>query len=434
MHEAGPATGGNCRTLNLGPCLYDTGAHRLHARDPEAAALFRSLLGDDLAVVNAPSRIVRAGRTFAFPPEPRDLLRGLSAREIAKVSVDVLWGIFRRARHSQPDNFRALAVGRYGATLADLFLLGYTRKLWGRDPVRLSPAVAGGRLDGLNLRGLLQTAFNTVTGRRADTHATHLDGAFLYPSRGIGSLFDALVSGLPADSVHINERVSQLRHENGRIVSIRIERVDDVEQRVVDELTVDEVISTLPLPALLRALDPPAPRALLDRADRIAFRNLILCVLRLGRPRFTQSASLYFPDPEVPFTRLYEPKNRGSHMAPPHETCLVLEIPCDPDDATWRASDATIVETVLGGLERAMGAAGTIRVDVLETSVQRISHAYPVLEQGHEADIVALLDYCSRFKNLHLAGRNALFRYAHIHDMFRQGKDAVNLIESNRGW
>jgi len=428
LHEAGPATGGNCRTLNLGPCRYDTGAHRLHARDPEAAALFRDLLGDDLAVVNAPSRIVRAGRTFAFPPEPRDLLRGLTAREILRVALDTAARAFRRPGTTHPANFRDLAVMRYGTTLADLFLLGYTRKLWGRDPALLSPAVAGGRLDGLNLGTLTKTLIRSLTGPGAGARVAHLDGAFLYPPRGIGALFEALTARLPAESVHPNERISRLRHEDGRIVSIRIERLDDPGRHTIDDLPVTNVVSTLPLPALLRALDPAPPRDVLARADRIAFRNLILCVLRLGRPRFTPNASLYFPDGDIPFTRLYEPKNRGPLMAPQSETCLVLEIPCDPDDQTWRAEDATIVESTLTALERAMGAAGAIRADVLETSVQRISHAYPVLERSHEDDVAAMLAYCNTFANLRLAGRNALFRYAHIHDMFRQGKEAVGKL------
>src|SRR5690606_7212664 len=102
---------------------------------------------------------------------------------------------------------------------------------------------------------------------------------------------------------------------------------------------------------------PPPPGAVRAAADGIAFRNLVLCVLRLGMPRFTENASLYYPDPEIPFTRLYEPKNRSPQLAPPGETCVVLELPCDPDDATWRAPDAAITAACREALARTHGLA-----------------------------------------------------------------------------
>jgi protoporphyrinogen oxidase len=422
LNEADAETGGNCRTLRLGECLYDTGAHRLHARDPEAAAMFRELLGDDLITVPAPSRIVTGAgddlRSFRFPPEPKDLLRNLPIHRSLRAARELLGRAITEKPPQSPENFHDLAVGRYGKTLAELFLLGYTRKLWGRDPATLSPAVAGGRLDGLNTGTTLRKALGLATPGRDE----HLDGAFLYPKHGIGSLFRALEARLPPGSVRVNSRVTRIRHDGTRLLGITLNGGE--------EQPVERVISTLPLPAFLRALDPLPPEDILARADRIAFRNLILCVVRLkmdGTNSFSENASLYFPDPKVPFTRLYEPRNRSPFMSPPGETCVVLEIPCDPGDDVWHMPDSEIARRTLESLTRTMG---SIRGTVLEHHVQHIGHAYPVLESGTDALITDLLGYCARFSNLRLAGRNALFRYAHIHDMFRQGREAVMELSS----
>jgi protoporphyrinogen oxidase len=428
LHEAGDETGGNCRTLRIGSCLYDTGAHRLHPRDPDVTVLFRDLLGDDLVTVGAPSRIVRGNKTYAFPPEPLDLLRNLPVLITARIAFEAMSRAVRPgaitptplSEHGS-DNFRDLATSRYGETLAELFLLGYTRKLWGRDPSILSPAVAGGRLEGLNAGAVLRKIFGFVP-RPQDNH---LDGVFLYPKHGIGSLFHALEARLPAESVRTNSRVTRIRHSGARLLAIT---TSDAPEQLVDN-----VISTLPLPTFLRILDPLPPDHILACADRITFRNLILCVLRLKTDEsnhFTKNASLYFPDAEAPFTRLYEPRNRSPHMSPPGETCVELEIPCDPDDATWRSDDSAILRDTIAALERTVG----FQADrVLESIVQRIGHAYPVLERGIEEDVSTLLAYCGRFSNLRLAGRNALFHYAHIHDMFKQGREAVDSLKKEVG-
>ena len=36
--EAGSDLGGNCRTLRLGDFLFDTGAHRVHDKDPDVTS------------------------------------------------------------------------------------------------------------------------------------------------------------------------------------------------------------------------------------------------------------------------------------------------------------------------------------------------------------------------------------------------------------
>jgi protoporphyrinogen oxidase len=416
LHEAGAETGGNCRTLNIGECGFDTGAHRLHARDPGITAEFHALLGENLLAVDAPSRIVRGGKTFRFPPEPGDLLRHLSPR----TSLRIFWELLTRKKPARrTEHFETLALSRYGKTLADLFLLGYTRKLWGRAPSALSSAVAGGRLDGLHPVGAIRKALG-LGARNGDAH---LDGRFLYPKLGIGSLFEAVEKTLPPGSVGTRRRVTGIRHAGGVITAITLHAEGEPETLAVD--AGDNVVSTLPLPVFLRALDPAPPGEIMEIANKIKFRNLILCVLRLDLPRFSENASLYYPDPEIPFTRLYEPKNRSPFLAPPGQTCIVLEIPCDPTDAVWTAPDAAVLDQVLAALE---STDAFERGTLIESAIHRIGHAYPVLETGIEGRIENLLDYCGRFSNLRLAGRNALFRYAHIHDMFRQGRDVVRSL------
>ncbi len=403
VYEAGAETGGNCRTLQHGEFRFDTGAHRVHTKDAEVTREIRSLLGDDLLEVDAPSRIVFGGKRLRFPLSPRDILRGLSTGRLLRIAFEILT---RKPRRTPFDNFQDLAVAHYGKTLAGLFLLGYTRKLWGRNPADLSAAVAGGRLAGLDAKTFLLARF-----LRRDRH---LDGVFLYPKRGIGTLFQSLESRLPDGSVRTDSRVTRIRHERDTIVAITLNGTE--------EIPTTRVISTLPLPAFLRVLDPAPPPYILALAESIAFRNLVLCVLFLDQTQYSDNASLYYPDPEIPFTRLYEPRNRSLFMAPPGQTCIVLEIPCNAQDAVWTEPDVSLIARMLPYL-KAHDRSETLKI--VEAVVHRVSHAYPILEKGIEVRVQTLLDYCSRFSNLRLTGRNAIFRYAHIHDMFKAGREVV---------
>lgn len=412
LFEASDAIGGNCRTLRFGEFLVDTGAHRLHDRDPGTTALAFELLGKDLLHVDAPSKLYHDGRLLDFPLAPLDLLRRLPMRTIAAIAGE---NVALRLRGGAPpgESFGSLARAMYGQTLASFALLEYSRKLWGRDPDLLMPEIAGTRLARLDLRTFL---IESIVGRRGARR--HLDGAFHYPRHGIGQLFDRLGQSL-AGCTRVNAPVTRLEHRNGRITAVEIGG-----DRLVEP---SHVINTLPLGLSARLLDPVAPEPVLASARSIAFRQLRLCVVLLARERFSENASIYFPDASVPFTRLYESKNRSAAMAPAHATSLVLEVPCETGDALCSLDADAFRRTMLEALEAALGIREHEVIDVHEVIVP---NAYPVLELAAAEHIDRLREYLDSFVGMTLVGRNARFRYSSIHDMFRGARTAIeSLVE-----
>lgn len=291
-------------------------------------------------------------------------------------------------------------------------MLNYSEKLWGHPTDKLSTAISGNRLKGLNLRSFLRSA---VLG--APQNPTHLDGSFYYPKYGIGMIPDKLCECIGYERIQYNHRVNRLIHDGHRINRVVLNY-----DRTVD---VNMVINTLPLTLTLRFLEPTPPPELLAIANTIKFRHLILCVFCLNRDSFSPNASVYFPDTEFPFTRLYEPKNRSRYMAPEGQTVIVLEIPCFNESAIWRMSDNVLYDETWQALARVKA----LNSDkVIEYHTYRLPFAYPVLEVGYEEKVMQLLDYFKQFENLYLIGRSSLFRYLHLHDLFKSGKDVVEQI------
>lgn len=408
IYEAGSMVGGNCRTIKLGDFRFDTGAHRFHDKDPVVTAEVKNLLGDDLLSVDAPSEIFFDDKFYRFPLELTDLIDKLGYRSLLKIAWDKLHSNGIR----EIDNFEALALRRYGKTLAEKFLLNYSKKLWGLPTHHLSTAISGNRLKGLDLWSFLKsTLFGTPK------NPVHLDGTFFYPKYGIGMIPEKLFTSIGKENVRLQHGVSRIIHKNGRIDRIILNDAVEIQTGIV--------INTLPLPLSLRILDPPPPSALISIADNIKYRHLILCVYCLKGGTFSQNASLYFPSEEFPFTRLYEPKNRSSYMAPENKTVVVLEIPCFRDEEIWQKSDRDLNRTVWEGLCRVKSLKED---DIVHFQTFKLPFAYPVLEVGYEENVKRLVDYFKRFENLYLTGRSSLFKYVHLHDLFRAGKEVVEQI------
>lgn len=410
--EAGADVGGNARTLVHGPFRFDTGAHRFHDRDPHVTADVRALLGDDLLEVAAPSQICWQGTMLDFPLTPLNALGALGPRLSLRAARDVL--VARMARGEAGTSFEAVATRRYGRTLADLFLLGYSEKLWGVPCRELSPAVAGARLQGLSVRMLARELRRRTGGR-----AAHLEGRFFYPKLGIGMIADRLAESCGPDAIARRSRVTRLLHDDGAIVGV------EVNHRETIDVSTAEVISTLPPTVMAGLFDPALPARVLTAARALRFRHVVLVTLMVNRPSVTASATIYFPEPDYAFTRLSEPRNRSPWLAPPGCTSLSLEIPCWADDAVWTATDDTLIARCTADL----GRSGLI--DSRHVSggvVHRLPFAYPVLELATEGRVREVDAHVSRFANLHVVGRAGRFEYVHVHDLVRAGRELVERI------
>jgi len=425
IFEAGEHVGGNCRTLKIkavdckysslqsGDFRFDTGAHRFHDKDPQVTEEVKNLLGDDLLRVAAPSEIFFEGEFYRFPLLLSDLVQKLETKTLLRIAWEKLYNRPKK----QVENFATFAINQYGKTLAERFLLNYSAKLWGHPPHKLSTAISGNRLKGLDMRSFIRS---TVLG--TPQNPTHLDGSFFYPKYGIGMISNKLRECIGDEHIKLNHRINRLIHKDGRIECVIVDKGAG-ENNI--EIPVSTVVNTLPLTLSMRMLDPPPPPDLRAIAERIKYRHLMLCVFCLNRDTFSPNASIYFPSEEFPFTRLYEPKNRSSHMAPEGQTVIVLELPCYSDDAVWNMQALELQTEVWKALQRVKPIS---QEEVIHYQIYKLPFAYPVLEVGFEENVARLVAYFETFGNLYLTGRSSLFRYLHLHDLFKAGKEVVERI------
>ncbi len=367
----------------------------------------KELLGEELKHIDMPSQIYDDGQFIDFPLSPLNLIRNLGLFNFFRASLQLLRTKF--ASRDSERNFESYALNTYGKTVAERFLLNYSEKLWGLPSDKLSVDIAAKRMKGLDLKTFLMEAF---LGTKTKTR--HLDGAFYYPDRGIGEISQALAAFCGEKNIMKNAEVTKILHNNQQIQAIEINR----EKKIGTEI----VVSTLPIDNMVRMMDPKLPERILSSAGNFKYRNVILVALFLKRASVTETATIYFPDPKIPFTRIYEPRNRSPFMSPAGMTSLVAELPCNKDDKLWRLTKNELIDLVssqliqLGWIEEE---------DIIDTSVYRIDHAYPTLELGFEENLETITTYLKRFNNMRNSGRNARFYAVHIHDVMRWGKDII---------
>lgn len=414
VHEASAQIGGNCRTSRHGEFLFDTGAHRFHDKDPEITRDVEDLLGDALRPVRVPSQISWNGRFLDFPLAPMNLVRQLGGLTVVRAGLEVTGA--RMRRRVPAENFLHFATRTYGTTIAERFLLNYSEKLWGLPADRLSPRVSGNRLRGLTLRTVLSEIL-----RRSHSGSRHMDGSFYYPDGGIGMIAKRMVDEIGRDRVRLGSAVKRVTLRGSRITSVEF-----TDGTAVD---VDWVASTIPIGHLVSCLDPPAPATIRGHAERLHFRRLVLVAVFIASPAVTANASVYFPDPSFPFTRVYEPRNRSAVMSPPGCSSLVAEIPCEDVGGAWDLEDRELISMVRVPLEQIGWLHGR---EVIDWTVERIPCAYPVLEHGVEHAVREIDDFLRGIVNLKVSGRNGRFAYGHIHDVMRSGKDLVGELAAHR--
>jgi protoporphyrinogen oxidase len=407
--------GGNCRTIQHNGFLFDSGAHRFHDKDASQTREIKSLLGDGLREVTAPSQIYHNGVFIDFPLSFPNLVQRLGPSFLLKSASDLLKA--RLAPKSHAMNFEEFVLRAYGKTIADFFLLGYTQKLWGVPTRRLSRVVHGGRMKGLNLRTFIS---KELLG--GNSGAKHLDGSFYYPNKGIQSISEILGNSCGRENIRTGSRVTRILHD-GRVIRA-------LEVNGWERIETDRVISTLPLTTFLEMLDPPPHPEIARLAGNLKFRSLILCALFLNRPSVSKFASIYFPERSFPFCRVYEPKNRSLEMSPPDKTALIAEFPCGQGEALWETDDAEILEMTRSALT---GIGFIERADIFDWLVVRMGYTYPVIESDTEDTIRPIFQYLRRFENLNFSGRGACFEYVHMHDLMRRGQKIVEDLVSSYG-
>ena len=389
--EAAERPGGLCRSLTFDGFTFDPhGSHILFSRDPRAMAMYEGLLGENVCRRRRNTKVFYKGRYVKYPFEnglgelpPEDNLACLLGYVEA-------WSARKAGTLPPPTNFREWMYQRFGAGITDRYLLPYNEKIWKTPAAEMGVDWVDGRVPDPPLEDVIKASLGIAT--EGYTHQLH----FLYPREGG---VESLVRGLlrKVSRVKTGFRVTSVRRR-GKGWSVGDGR---------EERTFDSIVSTLPIPDLIKALEnvPPQVRA---AADALQHRSLVTVMLGVARPDLNDFSWVYFPQPEDGrFNRISFPSNFSDRAAPAGASSAVAEITCNVGDDVWSSPDGALVEHVV---ERGDSLGVFRRADVIASRVARTRHAYVVFDRAHRRNLDLVKAYADKI-GIRLLGRFGQFDY-----------------------
>ena len=426
LFEQDSQVGGMAITLKRDGYRFDLGPHRFHTNDQVILDLVHGLLGDELLLHERLSRIRLNGQYLDYPPNVPSLLRNMDLATSMRCLYDYFRATWqRRAKENEEPDFENWVVSRFGQRLYDLYFGPYTRKVWGVSPKLLSSELARRRLTVPNLADIILRLM--ISNKNSPgPYVTK----FWYPRDGIGRIAERLAEQIVTGpgSIHLGCNVECVHVTGRRAIGVTVTHCGERSY-----IPCEWVLSTLPLPALIRHIVPAPSYAVQQAADALAYRGLIFVFILLEGPHLTQEHWLYFPEAQILFNRITEPCNFSLSHVPDGKTSLCAEITCDVGDATWHLAPEILANQTIQHLA-GVGMLDPARVEGFFT--RRTPWGYPIYKVGYGHDLDRVLDFIERIENLVTCGRQGGFDYSNMATAMASGlaaaKSSLLSIEEGR--
>ncbi|MDB9529338.1 NAD(P)/FAD-dependent oxidoreductase [Oscillatoria sp. CS-180] len=418
--EQSDKVGGIARTETYKGYRFDIGGHRFFTKVTEVEQLWYEVLGDEFIKVPRLSRIYFDGKFFSYPLEPLNTLGNLGIFNSVFILLSYLKAKLKPS--TEEDNLEQWVINRFGERLYRTFFKTYTEKVWGIPCTQIQAEWAAQRIKGLSLK---KAATNALFGTN---NTKTLIKEFDYPLLGPGMMWERFQTLLEkkGSPVETETRVVRVNRCGTRIQSIDVQQ-DGRERSIGGE----HFVSSMPVTALVKQLDPPAPEYVLEAARSLNYRDFLIVSLIIDQDHLFPDNWLYIHSPDFKVGRIQNFKNWSPAMVPePGKTCLGMEYFCSRGDTVWSMPDDELIKLASTEVVN-LGLVDSL--DRIEDGVViRQLKAYPVYDAEYRQHLEVIQTFLSTFENLQTVGRNGMHRYNNQdHSMLTGILAAKNILGEN---
>jgi protoporphyrinogen oxidase len=423
--ESDNIVGGISRTVERDGWRFDIGGHRFFTKVKEVEALWHEILPDeDFMLRPRMSRIYYNGKYYDYPLKAFNALSNLGIWEAFLCVMS-----YARARISPPKDQSTLEgwiVSRFGWRLYNHFFKTYNEKLWGVPVNKLPSDFAAQRIKNLSLSNAV---LNALLPKRNQKNITSLIEEFQYPKFGPGMMWERcrdLVVKMGCEVV-MESRVTEVRYEAGRAGAVVARRKDGT----TTEYPCDDVISSMPISQLLKAMQPAPPFEIAQAAADLRYRDFLTVALVVPEKYSFPDNWIYVHSRDVQVGRIQNFGSWSPYLVKEGRTCLGLEFFVFEGDSTWTKPDAELIEQG----KRELEILGLTTPDKVEAGyVVRMPKAYPFYDQNYKANVAKIVAWMKEaVPNVHPVGRNGMHRYNNQdHSMYTAMLTAENIATGTK--
>ncbi len=446
VFEADPSyVGGISRTVKYKGFRFDIGGHRFFSKSKAVEDLWDEILPDDIITRPRSSRLLYGGKFYDYPLQAIEVLRNLGIFQSAlcfasycKVKVQFNLGMI-----ASPVNFEEWVVYNFGWRLYLAFFKTYTEKVWGIPCSQISADWAVQRIKSLSL---LSAAKNTIRAllvpvpkNRGAKQIKTLIKSFRYPRLGPGMMWESAKAKVLAQQGQVlhGACVTSLNRDedsNGWYLSVKSGTASVAGDGCGNDPTqthgpFEHVISSAPIAEILKAIEVPLPKAALEAAAQLKYRDFILVALILEEEISFEDQWIYIHDPDCKVGRIQNFKNWSPELLDGSgNICLGMEYFCNRGDEIWSQTDESLSQ--LAVRELAQLGLGSVE-SVVDSCVVRQAKAYPVYDDNYKENLEVIRNALgSHCPGLHQVGRNGLHKYNNQdHSMMTAMLVARNLLD-----
>ena len=424
--EADDVVGGISRTVEREGWRFDIGGHRFFTKVPAVERWWHEVLPDeDFLSRPRMSRILYAGKLFDYPLKPMNALTNLGMVEAVR---SVASYVAAKARPPKDQShFEGWVSARFGYRLYQIFFKTYTEKVWGMPATEIQADWAAQRIKNLSLGTAI---VNALFPKRGQTEVTTLIDHFQYPKTGPGLMWERATEQVRAagGQVRLRTAVTRLLRQDGGVVAVEVESRDAAGATTSQVLPAGEVISSMPLPELVLAMDPPAPEHVQAAARALSHRDFLTVALVVPEACGFPDNWIYVHSPEARVGRVQNFGSWSPYLVKDGRTCLGLEYFVDEGDDLWESSDDDLVALATKELD----VLGLVEAGSVERGyVVRMPKAYPVYDEGYDRQVDVIRAWLAEAApNVHPVGRNGMHRYNNAdHSMVTAMLTVENIVD-----
>ncbi|MBX9680231.1 MAG: FAD-dependent oxidoreductase [Gemmataceae bacterium] len=320
-------------------------------------------------------------------------------------------GATAKPTEERGQNFEEFIYKVWGAGIAKHFAIPYNRKLWAVPLTEMETSWLGGRVPMPDLEEMIDGALQPVPAPMGP------NARFGYPLRGG---FQALMNGfkpLLKGPVRLGESVAKVSPSR-KVITLK----------TGEEIPFQQLVSTMPLPVLVRMMGDEAPAEVKEAAAGLRYISVRCVNIGVGRENLTEKHWLYYPEDSI-FHRIFVQGNASPHCNPPGGFGFTCEITYSPEYKPLPCEGQELIQRCIEDCKRV----GFIREDDPIWAANEIDmpHAYVVYDHARPKNVATIRNWLAQHDVI-LAGRYSEWEYYNSDHAFLAGKKAAEKVKELR--